>query len=268
MHRRNTHRVLSILLMFFVVSTLLFVGGLKVANAKSSSYALSSYEKNLLQNLAFKGWKGYNVKEVDLVAEVQIRVAGWVNNTDELMAIDGYMGPQTRRAIRNFNIAYGIGNTDRIIYSTAQMLNWLENDDGSTAHFNFSEFACKKGNPYTLSVWYGTTPKQLSYGWAKLSPNDVKENLRRLMWRLEAVRTKLGNNPIKINSGFRYYTYNKKIGGAKNSQHIYGNAADIVVRNVSPSKVYKVARESSFGGIGLYNSFVHVDTRNYVARWK
>lgn len=267
MHRRVKHRILSILLMFFVATTLLFAGGVKVANAQSSNYALSSYEKNLLQNLAFKGWKGFNVREADLIAEIQIRVAGWVNNANELMDIDGYMGPQTRRAIRNFNIAYGIGNTDRVIYSTAQMLNWLENNDGSTAHFKFSEFACK-GNPYTWSVWYGTSPKQLSYGWSKLSPNAVKENIRRLMWRLEALRTKLGNNPIKLTSGFRYYTYNKKIGGANNSQHIYGKAADISVRNVSPEKVYKAARESSFGGLGLYNSFVHVDTRNYVARWK
>ena len=265
MQRGLIQRFLSGLLVLFMVGTLFFVNGI-AAQATPDRYQLSNYEKNLLQNLAFKGWQGYKVPEADLIAETQIRVAGWVNEIDELMKIDGIMGPQTRKAIRNFNIYYGTGSTDRITYDTAQMLYWLESNDGSTAHFSWSEFGCR-GYGCTWDVWYGTTPKPLSHQWTQLSTYQVKENVRRLMWRLEALRAKAGNRPVIVTSGFRYYTYNTSIGGAKNSRHIYGQAADISIKGVSNSRVSELARQSSFGGIGMYKNFVHVDTRDYVVRW-
>lgn len=43
---------------------------------------------------------------------------------------------------------------------------------------------------------------------------------------LDPVRGLFGK-PIKVNSGYRCEDHNKKVGGAKNSQHLTGQAADI-----------------------------------------
>jgi len=57
---------------------------------------------------------------------------------------------------------------------------------------------------------------------------EVVENLRNLVVNiLQPLRNKLG--PMCISSGFRCPQLNSAIGGAVNSQHIYGMAADINV---------------------------------------
>jgi hypothetical protein len=57
-------------------------------------------------------------------------------------------------------------------------------------------------------------------------PADVVRNLRRLAAALEDVRTLLGDVPILISSGYRSPALNKAVGGAKNSAHMVGLAAD------------------------------------------
>ena len=66
---------------------------------------------------------------------------------------------------------------------------------------------------------------------------------------------------VTINSGYRTASYNEKIGGAKNSYHVKGQAADIVVSGKTPLEVAKKAEDLGMKGIIKYDSFVHVDTR-------
>jgi uncharacterized protein YcbK (DUF882 family) len=76
--------------------------------------------------------------------------------------------------------------------------------------------------------------------------------------------------PIKINSGCRCAKHNRSVGGAPNSQHLLGRAADIVVSQVAPKDVYAYLHAQNSGryGIGLYRTFVHVDSRSGPeARW-
>lgn len=85
---------------------------------------------------------------------------------------------------------------------------------------------------------------------------------------LQKIREHFGK-PITINSAYRNATYNKKVGGVSNSQHVKGTAADIVVSGVVPEEVAKYAEYimPDKGGIGLYGSFVHVDVRAKRSRW-
>ena len=78
------------------------------------------------------------------------------------------------------------------------------------------------------------------------------------------------NSPVMITSGYRTESHNKKVGGAKKSMHLDGRAADIVVKNVSPSKVAAYAERlmPEKGGIGEYRTFVHIDVRKEKSRWK
>ncbi|HDX6471612.1 TPA: DUF882 domain-containing protein, partial [Escherichia coli] len=54
---------------------------------------------------------------------------------------------------------------------------------------------------------------------------------------LEDVREHFGK-PVIINSGNRCPTHNKNVGGAANSYHVRGRAADIVIKGVSPDIVH------------------------------
>ena len=76
--------------------------------------------------------------------------------------------------------------------------------------------------------------------------------------------------PVNINSAYRTPSYNLKVGGVSNSQHTKGTAADIVVKGISPKEVAQYAEFvlDEKGGIGLYDSFVHIDTRSARSRWQ
>lgn len=78
--------------------------------------------------------------------------------------------------------------------------------------------------------------------------------------------------PCVILSSYRSKAYNKKCGGVKFSRHLHFDALDIAIAGVSPRDAYNVLlswrRAGRFtGGLGLYNTFVHIDTRGYNATW-
>lgn len=120
-----------------------------------------------------------------------------------------------------------------------------------TTNFSLSEFRCKDGTDV---------------------PEELMPNVKKLANELQKLRDLLGL-PIKINSGYRTPSYNRKIGGAKNSFHVQAKAADIVVADIEPKKLHAMIEKwieqgkLNFKGVGLYNTFVHVDVRDRKARW-
>lgn len=82
---------------------------------------------------------------------------------------------------------------------------------------------------------------------------------------------------LYVHSWCRCESYNKKVGGAKHSQHVKGLAADTSFRfvhnhnilAVDPRTVYEYLDRKYLTscGIGLYSDFVHFDIREKKARW-
>lgn len=112
-----------------------------------------------------------------------------------------------------------------------------------TENFSRSEFACKCGCGF----------------------NTVDVDTLAL---LEAIREYFGK-PVVITSACRCANHNSSVGGAKNSQHVYGRATDIKIPGVSPIEISWFAETliPDSGGIGVYESFCHLDTRTNKARW-
>lgn len=76
--------------------------------------------------------------------------------------------------------------------------------------------------------------------------------------------------PVIINSGHRCAKHNSAVGGAKNSVHLTGKAADIRVAEFAPRVVASYLEEKypSLYGIGRYGTFTHIDVRDVKARWR
>ncbi len=90
-----------------------------------------------------------------------------------------------------------------------------------------------------------------------------------LVRKLEGLRNVVGA-PVFIASGYRCAKYNKAVGGAENSYHLFGMAADIWVKGISPRQLAEIVGKTGFDGIGVYQDqgFIHVDVRGYRARWE
>lgn len=112
-----------------------------------------------------------------------------------------------------------------------------------SANFKVREFACNDGSdPIFIS-------------------SELVEVLQKIRYHF--------GKPVNINSGFRTASYNKKVGGATYSQHLYGTAADIRISGVSPKNIAAYAETllPNKGGIGIYRDFVHIDVRDVKSRW-
>lgn len=84
---------------------------------------------------------------------------------------------------------------------------------------------------------------------------------------LEQIRVAV-DEPIHVLSGVRCEHHNHHVGGARHSQHVLGNAADIFVDGLTPKLLLKfIEQKFEVGGMGLYPTFVHVDVRKEKARW-
>ena len=85
---------------------------------------------------------------------------------------------------------------------------------------------------------------------------------------LDDVRTHF-MQPVSVTSGCRCAEHNKSIGGASTSKHITGKAADIQVKGIKPLYVYNYIANKypDTYGIGLYKSWIHIDSREQKARW-
>ena len=95
-----------------------------------------------------------------------------------------------------------------------------------TEHFSLSEFI----KSYTADRWkIDNTPQT----------DDIIDNLRELCINvLEPIRNEW-NKPLKINSGYRCPALNRKVKGARNSQHKLGKAVDIEFKNVPNRELYE-----------------------------
>jgi uncharacterized protein YcbK (DUF882 family) len=71
-----------------------------------------------------------------------------------------------------------------------------------------------------------------------------------------------------INSGYRCEIENKKVDGHPRSYHLFGMAADVSVRNMSIIELLYYAEKIKFTGIGVYGTFLHLDTRPNKSRWE
>ena len=129
------------------------------------------------------------------------------------IAVDGYGGPETDKALRHA-VAYDMFQVAGAVTVTGDESWWDEIE-----FFSKEEFKCKCGQyhaPYC---------------------DGYPHKIQPLLVQIADRARKHFGKPIDIISGLRCDQHNSDSGGVWNSQHKYGEAADIYVRGVSQKTV-------------------------------
>lgn len=120
-----------------------------------------------------------------------------------------------------------------------------------TKNFSLEEFECHDGTQV---------------------PEKYLPNVERLAMNLQVLRDEL-HRAVLVVSGYRTEAWNRKVRGAKKSEHLDASAGDIKVPGLTPRVVHqtieRLIKEGKMeeGGLGLYDGWVHYDVRGRRARW-
>jgi hypothetical protein len=184
----------------------------------------------------------------------------FANKVGVPLGVDGKNGFLSKRFFRMFQDSFQFGDYgmfplvvdgDPGLKTLAAMRLSERNGCAASKHFVYAEFRTKGSLVVSRQ-------------------NEVLLVVRDQVAALEALRVTIGQ-PLHLLSPFRDPTHNTLVGGAKNSQHLYGRAADIdrprTARPVSEAE----ARAAGFRGVGMISrsnpDVVHVDVRGFDARW-
>ncbi|MEE0772001.1 MAG: peptidoglycan-binding protein [Anaerovoracaceae bacterium] len=193
-----------------------------------------------------------NAKAVAVTKELQTLL----NKYGAGVSVDGVLGQKTAAAIKTVQKKLGL-----TVDGCAGQATWakLRSDSGSSgststasggssAHFAKSEFKCSCGGRYCNGYPAGNTSAKLL-------------NI------LEGLRAYYGK-PITITSGQRCKTRNRQVGGATNSAHTKGKAADIYIpgicntaagRRQVVSKAYSLGAAYAYANTAGMGNAVHIN---------
>ncbi|MDG4787567.1 D-Ala-D-Ala carboxypeptidase family metallohydrolase [Micromonospora sp. WMMD1102] len=158
------------------------------------------------------------------VRQLQIRVAGYPGY-NAVLVIDGIFGPATRAEVVRFQQAYGLGADGIAGEQTYNRIYALQDNDCTPVNFSYAELNnCN-------SDWSG----------GAVSAATARANALVNMWKLQAMRHALGDQPIRVTSAFRSRACNNAVGGSTSSRHLYGDAVDL---GVSPHSLCRLAQQA------------------------
>ena len=105
-----------------------------------------------------------------------------------------------------------------------------------------------------------------------IPPKEYWTNILPTLEAADELRGRLGVPLLRINSAYRSPAYNAECPGAvPGSQHTFNRALDLVYDCPSEeafSAALALRAEGFFtGGLGLYDGFIHLDTRGRDATW-
>ena len=213
----------------------------------------------------YMGWKSCTMKEAQAAADKGVAAIGIsedrivvfsakddeqpVAQTASVMMLDENTSAFAVDGLRYYSYSYGaitdFGDTTVIqpvylvdILDGIQTFSYAKDGDKYLSkNFRVKEFRCKDGSDKIIIDMALVVYLQAIRDWAAAS--------------------------ITINSGYRTPSHNASVGGASNSQHIYGKAVDIVCSNKTPLQLAQRAETLGMKGIE-WNAdlgYTHIDTR-------
>lgn len=199
-----------------------YTGEIDGKNGPKTKSGVESYQK-------FKGLKvdGIYGSDTDKALTSDVKeLQQLLNKHGFNLAVDGIIGNHTINAIKSIQSKKGLkvdgiagADTIKALKGSTSVpkIDWTEFE-----YFKREEFKCQCGGKYCNGYPAEMNPKLV----------NILEELRKYFGKA-----------VRIMSGARCKQHNKNVGGVSNSQHLYGNAADIYIEGVDRELIKKKAYE-------------------------
>lgn len=192
---------------------------------------------------------------------------GLADQTSDFNEPDDDFGPPVH-SILSYSSAAEVSN---IINTSAYFLfqDYKADFAASIADLNLEFFV---PNEFLALGGNHSNPNHSCFGKNALPNRGLWPNVRPFATALDEIRRRLGE-PVRLTSVYRNDAYNSCLpGSVSNSQHKLFKAEDFKCAAGSPVRWRTVAqdvrRDGFFsGGIGIYNTFVHIDVRGSEIDW-
>lgn len=179
----------------------------------------------------------YVIKHTDIPAA--LLEVGFISNAEEEQMLKDRaddIAKAIARAVTDYEQAIDFDNVPKTTHED-------DTQEGmASKYFSEDEVKCHCGCGYGMDV-----------------VNDTLLNL------LDQLREAVGG-PLYVSCMCRCPDHNAEVGGVRNSQHVRGNAADVIVPDGwTVDQLADAAINVGFTGVGRYydSGFVHVDVRDY-----
>ncbi len=138
----------------------------------------------------------------------------------------------------------------------------LKGQSGQVTAIDWQDFNCKISKYFSVREVTNADRRRIP------QRDDIRSNVLLLAKELDKIRDDWGS-AIGVTSWYRPEPINRAVGGARNSQHITGRAADIypVQGNIFEFQKWLDARWDKALGYGAKKGFCHVDLRTGKIRW-
>lgn len=214
-----------------------YTGAIDGIEGEKYAQAVLNFQKN--NGLIADGIYGSNT-EAQLML-VTRNCQTMLNNRGASLVVDGIIGNQSTLAIKNFQRANGLSVDGIIGDATFRALT------GSPQPTPPSHYTCKYF-------------KDSEFNCPCCGKNVQKDGIKRIA---DEIREHFGS-PAIITSGTRCVKHNKEVGGVANSWHLYGNAIDIYVKNVSGQQLLNFCKQIVNRGSARYTYYItgqacHID---------
>lgn len=211
--------------------------------------------------------------------------ARWV---EERLAVGGYLEPDqvngvigksTQSAFAKFKADLYLDSPQMIGGASIDALAKLENAHPISEQANFNQkpdpaAGTKSGRMIRLpklgdrhlNEWIAPGSflsfAEFTHGGTRIPETEAQiHNMLQLAERFGWIRRKF-DSAIGVTSAFRPERINRAVGGARNSWHVRAAALDIYPINGNMAALTEVIKASDAGGIGIADSFRHIDLGN------
>jgi len=174
-------------------------------------------------------------------------------------AVDGIFGKQTGHAFAEWKEDNYL--KDHTLIGPDSWAK-LKGQSGQVTAIDWQDFNCKISKHFSVREVTNADRRRIP------QRDDIRSNVLLLAKELDKIRDDWGS-AIGVTSWYRPEPINRAVGGARNSQHITGRAADIypVQGNIFEFQKWLDGYWGKALGYGAKKGFVHLDLRPGKIRW-